>query len=38
MKDYLGLPIFLIVSTWGILKLELDTVQILNTIRNYCLG
>jgi hypothetical protein len=41
MKDlggYLGIPVFLLVSTWGLLKTILDVIERLNKIRDFALG
>lgn len=35
---YLTFPIFLLVSTWGLLKTILDVLDRLNTMRNFSLG
>ena len=38
ISGYLGIPIFLLVSSWGAMKTVLEVIEKLNGIRNFALG
>src|SRR5580693_209410 len=38
ISGYLTFPIFLLISTWGLLKTILDVLERLNNMRNFVLG
>ncbi len=38
ISGFLGIPIFLLVSSWGMFRFVLDVIDRLNKIRDFCLG